>query len=136
MRHTWLVAALAWAGAIFVASSIPNPPDAGGQDWKYELAHVVEYAVLAGLTLRALGAYVTAGGKRLTLIAWAIAAAYGLSDEFHQSFVPHRDASLLDVGFDAFGAALGVSAAWVAGKRKTGGSPPRWRHPDALEADR
>ena len=31
---------------------------------------------------------------------------YALSDEFHQSFIPSRTASIVDVGIDAFGGIL------------------------------
>jgi VanZ family protein len=48
------------------------------------------------------------------LLAWALTVLYAASDEFHQSFVPGRMASLLDVLIDAIGALLGLSlyAAW------------------------
>lgn len=35
---------------------------------------------------------------------------YAVSDEFHQSFVPGRNASPIDVGIDTVGAILGVIA--------------------------
>ena len=38
---------------------------------------------------------------------------YGISDEFHQSFVPSRDASVLDVLADLAGALLGILAVVV-----------------------
>ena len=44
---------------------------------------------------------------RLAAIAGAI--LYGISDEFHQSFVPGRDASLFDVGVDMVGAVVAVT---------------------------
>jgi VanZ family protein len=39
---------------------------------------------------------------------------YAASDEFHQSFVPERTASLVDVGIDTLGGiiAQGVSVLW------------------------
>lgn len=49
--------------------------------------------------------------------AWAIAVLYGVSDELHQAFVPNRDSSALDVGFDAVGAAIGATVAWLSTKR-------------------
>jgi VanZ family protein len=39
-----------------------------------------------------------------------IAAAYGLSDEIHQQFVPSRVASIYDLLADTIGAFLGVLA--------------------------
>ena len=41
------------------------------------------------------------------------ALAYGLTDEFHQSFVPDRNGRLDDVVTDAIGAAIGVAVAWI-----------------------
>jgi VanZ family protein len=38
-----------------------------------------------------------------------ITVLYGISDEFHQSFVPGRDSAAIDVMFDAIGAMLGVA---------------------------
>lgn len=109
--------ALAWAGVIFAFSAVPglkSPWDA----WDYFLrknAHVFEYAVLAFLIARGL----RATGPRAAspwVPAFLLAALYAVSDEFHQSFVPGRGPSPLDIGFDALGAALG---AWVH-RRRTG----------------
>lgn len=101
-----------WAALIFIGSSFPNPPGATGGEWQYDLAHMIEYAVLGVLTSVALWAYRPgAPVLALGLTAWAFAVLYGMSDEFHQSFVPNRDANWWDVGFDALGAALGIGAA-------------------------
>ncbi len=112
MRHLPLVALLAWAAAIFVGSSIPNPPDAGGGEWKYEAAHVFEYAVFGALAFLALRTYLpSAATSTLTSAAWALSLLYGVSDEFHQSFVANRDANALDVIFDGAGAVIGIALA-------------------------
>jgi VanZ family protein len=47
-----------------------------------------------------------------------LATAYGVSDEYHQSFVPGRDASVRDVGSDFAGAALGALGCRLAGARR------------------
>jgi VanZ family protein len=47
------------------------------------------------------------------VLAWVLAVAYGLTDEFHQSFVPDRNGRLDDVVTDAIGAAVGVVVAWL-----------------------
>ena len=110
VRHLPLIALLGWATAIFIASSIPNPPDAGGQEWKYEAAHVFEYAVFGALAFITLRTYQrTWPMAALMATALAVTVLYGMSDEFHQSFVPNRDANWLDVGFDTVGAAIGIS---------------------------
>ena len=100
---------IAWAGIIFIGSSFPNPPGASGGEWRYDLAHMVEYAILGVLVFFALRAYRPSWPwLAIAVTAWAFAVLYGMSDEFHQSFVPNRDANWLDVGFDALGAALGI----------------------------
>jgi VanZ family protein len=74
--------------------------------------HLLAYATLAGLLLVAL-----AHGEQPRLIqamvAWALAVAYGITDELHQSFVPDRMGRLDDVVTDAVGAAVGVVIAWI-----------------------
>ena len=74
--------------------------------------HVSEYAVLAVLLCRALPSFpATRPALRLArigLMAIGLATAFAASDEFHQSFVPSRTASVADVCLDAAGATLGV----------------------------
>lgn len=41
-------------------------------------------------------------------VAGIVAFLYGISDEIHQSFVPGRDASFLDLGVDLLGIFLGL----------------------------
>jgi nitroreductase len=76
--------------------------------------HVPAYAALAWAWRWALGAWL-----RVSIVqaigAFAIASAYGVFDEWHQSFVPGRYASPTDVVLDVAGAALGIwLAAWAS----------------------
>jgi hypothetical protein len=93
---------VAWAALIFTLSSIPDlGTGLGGWDLVLrKLAHAAEYAVLGLLLLRAVEN------------AWAsfwLAAAYAVTDELHQAFVPGRQASPFDVAVDAAGAAIGIA---------------------------
>jgi VanZ family protein len=45
-----------------------------------------------------------------------MAVLYAITDEFHQTFTPGRNASITDVGIDAVGAILGVLV-WIAIRR-------------------
>lgn len=105
---------------IFVASSMPSPPGAGRFNDK--IGHAALYGGLAVITLRAL-----AGGARLqatwrtALIAVALAGAYGVTDEIHQSLVPSRQADVYDLVADVVGAAVAVGAVQVL-KRYTSAS--------------
>jgi VanZ family protein len=77
-------------------------------------SHALEYAGLSALALRAL-----AGGRWANVTARAAAGAvlwcvaYGLTDEWHQGFVPGRSADLADVGADLLGASAAAAAIWA-----------------------
>ena len=49
-------------------------------------------------------------GPRALALILGVPLLYGIVDEWHQSFVPGRDASLRDVVADAVGAAVGIAA--------------------------
>lgn len=122
----WLTALIAWAGIIFLLSSLPNPPGPRGPEWQSYLAHTIEYAVFGYLAAR-LFAALRPGAPvwGVALAAWTLAVLYGLSDEFHQSFVANRHASALDVAFDAFGAAIGVGLRIAALRLRRPAEPRR-----------
>ena len=103
--------AILWALVIFVLSSLPNarlpdlpiiPSD--------KAAHLLVYFVLCGFTYRALKNQnrIPALARWSMMICVLMTVLYGATDEFHQSFVPNRDASLLDLAADAVGAFLFV----------------------------
>jgi VanZ family protein len=71
--------------------------------------HLSEYFVLGVLAWRALRVD-SRDVARVWLLSAALVLVVALADEFHQSFVPSRTSSLMDVGYDFIGgiAALGV----------------------------
>ena len=78
-----------------------------------KLGHFTEYAILAWLTARAFrGSSQPLLRRRWFWIALAFVACYALFDEFRQSFVPSRAASIYDSMIDTAGglAALLVQA--------------------------
>lgn len=70
-------------------------------------AHVTEYAILTGLLFRALR-WSISGLWRRGFVALIPALLYAPLDEFHQSFVASRTASIRDVSVDYCGAILGI----------------------------
>ncbi len=67
-------------------------------------AHFTEYAILAYLAARALSTSPRLVLRRhWFLISLAFVIAYALLDEFHQSFVPSRTASVFDSMIDTVG---------------------------------
>ena len=100
---------------IFTGSSFSHLPDVpGGFSDKTE--HASEYAVLGVLFVRAL-----AGRRWLSptlgcvIAAACLATLYGVSDEFHQLFVPDRDFDVRDMMADAFGASISAGGLWAWG---------------------
>jgi len=81
--------------------------------------HVPAYAVLAWAWSWALGAWLRAPAARV-LGACVIPSVFGVLDEWHQSFVPGRYASLTDATLDVAGAVVGVwLAAWIESRTGT-----------------
>jgi VanZ family protein len=74
------------------------------------------YFVLAGLLCWTLSFLMGPGPKRYAT-AWGLAVLYGLSDEWHQSFVPGRTPDIVDIVTDAFGAAVGLFLVWWLSQR-------------------
>jgi VanZ family protein len=82
-----------------------------------KLAHTSEYAILGLSLYRALRPEHQYRWSIRTAAWVALAAgAYSLTDEFHQSLVPGRTASLLDCGIDTLGAILGLLAIYGVGR--------------------
>lgn len=74
-----------------------------------KLGHFTEYFVLGGLLWRALRYHDAAGSRsRRLALSIAITAIYAISDEWHQSFVPSRTASVIDVLIDTLGGICGI----------------------------
>ena len=69
--------------------------------------HVPAYAALAWAWRWALAAWLRSSSA-MVMSAGVISAAYGVFDEWHQSFVPGRYASFTDVVLDAVGVGLGI----------------------------
>ena len=102
----WLPVFL-WAGVIFALSSIQQITVAEFFLWDFvakKLAHLIEYAVLYALFLRAT--------EKKWVLSFALTMFYAASDEIHQSFVPGRTAAVYDLAFDFSGAAISAYIIW------------------------
>lgn len=106
----FILPVIVWASVIFTFSSFPTVSTSNFYLWDFLLkksAHVIEYGILATLIYRALVNYEVKKDKA-TLVAIFLAFLYGVTDEFHQSFVPGRGPKFTDTLIDAFGAWLFV----------------------------
>ena len=84
-------------------------------------AHVTEYAILSGLLFRALRDPL-GGFWRRAAFALFPAILFAATDEWHQSFVATRTASLGDVCLDSLGAVFGIlicGAVWLVLERRS-----------------
>jgi VanZ family protein len=78
--------------------------------------HFGEYALLAFLLFRAILDTFPQPPVRLVVIVIALCLGYAISDEWHQSFVPLRGASPLDVLIDGAGAIFGAGVSVITHK--------------------
>jgi VanZ family protein len=84
-------------------------------------AHVIEYTVLALLLWRALRSVPVLRTKTLMVFGAVLlgCALFAASDEFHQTFVKSRTASVRDVLLDVGGALLGLLIGLSFARRHT-----------------
>jgi VanZ family protein len=109
-----LILPVAWALFIFVLSSIPGSayPQVA-IPFADKVVHAFLYVPLGYWLARAF--IHSAGHKswgQSVILPFTIGALYGLSDEFHQLFVPQRTFSLADWATDCVAVALGL-ALWL-----------------------
>ncbi len=94
---------------IFNASARPSLPGMDAFAHQDKLVHALAYAVMGALFHRALKITLPPRFQALTVaLAAGLAALYGLSDEFHQSFVPGRTAAAGDLAADSLGGLVGA----------------------------
>ena len=121
-RHAWIASVL-WMAAIFGFSSIPGSSVPGGLG---AYAHFGVYALLGALLLLAFS-HETAAKGRAVALAVLVASVYGVTDEFHQAFVPGRVPDVADWGMDTLGALTGalVMLATLRTLARLGDATPR-----------
>lgn len=128
LRVPWplaLVLLAGWGLLIWDLSSKRAPLSGGDSPW-WELASNLAHAPLFGtLTLliaalclrRSDGIWPRPDARRVGLVL-ALALGYGVLDELHQSRVPGRDASVLDVLTDLVSAVLVLWIVFTLGRRE------------------
>lgn len=97
-----LVWPLIVAALIFIASSrsYVAAPDVSNSD---KMGHFLVYGLLATLLVR------LARSPRAWWLALVVTSLYGVSDEWHQDFVPGRSCELGDWVADTVGGALAIA---------------------------
>lgn len=113
-------ATLLWMGLIFYLSSLaqaetPKAPWLGG--WQSLVGHTALYGVCASLMEGCIWSWGSGFRLRWALAAAATATAYGISDEYHQSFVDGRHATVEDVLVNTVAAITAAVVLWFFGAR-------------------
>jgi VanZ family protein len=75
-------------------------------------AHLFEYFILAILFYHNLK-YYKMNAIQLVILCIGLTCLYACTDEFHQSFVPNRGASLIDVLIDTTGGTIGIGCVYL-----------------------
>lgn len=109
----WRFLLMGWMAFIFFASSDFLSADHTGEILVYSLlnvvvrksAHMIEYGILMFLWFRSLW---TVPERFQSAVIWSIVLSvlYAASDEWHQTFVPSRSGTWVDVVWDGAGAVL------------------------------
>lgn len=126
----WLVVTVFWCLAIYYFTAQPAFNDEHTLRFFYsiglpeamiritdfvvrKLAHVALFFTLAFLALQVVRHW-----RRQYLAAWAFAAVYGMTDEWHQLYVPGRSGKVGDVLIDAAGAVICIAIVYLWDKRR------------------
>jgi len=123
-RAAWWALFLGHAALIYRLSDGPLPETVAPLVWPGadKLYHAAQYGLLALFGLQAWKPRARAAWLGVLLACWC----YGLADEWHQSWVPGREADGLDWLADGAGVVV-TGALWRAWQRFSSRSPGRRR---------
>jgi len=97
-----------YSGIIFYVSSIPNISTPLPEVAFDKVLHIIEYVPFGYLLARGIcGSNPAITQKMVWVLVFTICLLYGFSDEYHQSFVPGRSPSIIDLMADAIGGIFG-----------------------------
>jgi len=123
VRARWFYAVLASA-IIFTQSSFPVHVPGKIPN----LDKVIHFVMYFGLCMAYFNV-ATRGGTRTSSracwVAFWLTVAYGISDEWHQSYVPGRSADWEDVLADSVGAGVAIWLAWSLRAKSALWGPPQ-----------
>ena len=101
---------LAYSSLIYWLSDQPSLPSPIQFTYQDKLIHGVAYAIMGWLSWRCLSNFFNRQ-LPLTITALVYCIVFGLSDEWHQSFVPERSSDVFDWIADTVGASIVI--AWL-----------------------
>ena len=124
MNRKYVFLALFGTLVEILVSSVPGNSLLGkaslGRQVITNLAHVPIYALLSFLWFKSLAS--TRSGKSYFVIKWSILVGlvvFAIFDEIHQSFVPGRSASFMDLTLDFIGIFCGLGALRISRRNRS-----------------
>ncbi|WP_078409112.1 VanZ family protein [Priestia abyssalis] len=138
-NRLWLFATLLWLIVIFLFTQLPyfngahteavinktvtsvnetapTTKEAAGFSINFivrKSAHFTVFGILAFFIWNCVKKY-----RFSYILAWILTFIYAMSDEWHQSFIPGREASFRDVLIDSFGALIVLSLVFIINNRR------------------
>ena len=110
VRYLFLLLALGWAGVLYYLSAQPGTDTPLLFLHQDKIMHFVAFGLLGFLTMGAIRARGQIYRNWQVWLVVLLVGLYGIADEFHQYFVPGRDASIEDIAADMAG---GIMGAWA-----------------------
>lgn len=108
---------LLYCSFIFWVSSQPSIPVDMIFPHQDKIHHMAGYFILGSLASRFFSNYVTKQSF-VFIFSLCFCSLYGVSDEWHQSFVPGREADVLDWVADTLGALISLTFLYSTKKNK------------------
>jgi len=125
MNYKYLLLAVLITLFVVYISSIPEHSLPGSDSLNERiisnLAHIPAYALLSFLWLKSFAGSTSRNHIITSSFILAGLVLFAISDEFHQSFVPGRSASLMDIGLDLLGIFCGLAVLKISGSSSVGG---------------
>lgn len=119
-KAPYWIPAIAYMALIFCLSSFPSPEITRSFPiyLKLKMIHMIEYGILYYLYRFAIIKTTRVSAAEAVIMCLSMTFLYGLTDEFHQVFVPTRSASLMDATANLVGALMVQGGIYVRSGRR------------------
>lgn len=118
VRFISVLLACVWIATIYYLSSLSGLDLGIDFAAKDKLSHMVAYGLLGLFVLGTMRLSTMGYSYNQVALATLIATAYGITDEWHQSYVPGRTSDPMDLVADCIGALLVTLAARALMRRR------------------
>ena len=113
----WSAVAICWMGLIFYLSSLSGSEVSQPIPLKPIplIGHIILFSGLAVFLQLAIRGWDFEINLRWVIAVSVLSSLYGISDEYHQSFVTGRHASLADASIDSISSTVTATLMWIVG---------------------